>query len=234
MLEMGRVIEDTSMRDRLRVFENRTDAGRRLAGFLSSLETIEDPVVCAIPAGGVPLGLEVVRSLRAPLKMTVVRKVRIPWNPEAGFGAVTWDGRVFLNRALMAGLNLSESEVNASIARARANVQERVEKFASGRIDPSLIGRSAILIDDGLATGYTMLAAVEAARTESPGQVIVAVPTGSLSSVEFIAQKADLVVCLNIRTSASFAVAQAYERWHDVTDQEVQELLIQARDMGLF
>jgi len=113
-------------------------------------------------------------------------------------------------------------------------VEERMEKFAGGHgRESELLGRTAILVDDGLATGYTMLAAIEATRAESPRQVVVAVPTGSLHAVTFIAGKADLVVCPNIRTSRVFAVAQAYERWHDITDQEVQELLIQARDMGL-
>lgn len=233
MLESSRIVEDRALRDRLGVFEDRTDAGRRLAATLSPMETILEPVVCAVPAGGVPPALEVARALKAPLRMAVVRKVQIPWNPEAGFGAVTWDGRVFLNRALMTGLDLSETEVNAAVAKARKNVEARLERFAGGRQEPGLEGKTAILIDDGLATGYTMLAAVEAARAESPRRVVVAVPTGSLHAVNFIARKADLVVCLNIRTSRTFAVAQAYERWHDLTDSEVQELLIQARDMGL-
>ncbi|WP_332450824.1 phosphoribosyltransferase [Methanoculleus sp.] len=233
MLESSRIIEDRAMRDRLGVFEDRTDAGRHLAATLSPMETLGQPVVCAIPAGGVPPGLEVARALKAPLRMAVVRKVQIPWNPEAGFGAVTWDGRVFLNRGLMAGLHLSDAEVSAAIAKAKSNVAERLEKFSGGRQEPGLEGRTAILIDDGLATGYTMLAAIEAARAESPRKVIVAVPTGSLHAVNFIARRADLVVCSNIRTSPTFAVAQAYERWHDLTDQEVQELLVQARDMGL-
>ncbi len=234
MLDMGRIIEDKSMRDRLRVFADRTDAGRRLAAALLPLDMSAEVVVCAIPAGGVPPGLEVARGLSAPLRMAVVRKVQIPWNPEAGFGAVTWDGRVFLNRALMAGLDLSETDVNAAVAKARRNVEERMEKFSGGRQEPELEGRIAILVDDGLATGYTMLAAVEAVRAASPAGVIVAAPTGSLHAVEFIARKADLAVCLNIRTGRTFAVAEAYERWHDITDQEVEELLIQARDMGLF
>ncbi|HOB17275.1 MAG TPA: phosphoribosyltransferase family protein [Candidatus Methanoculleus thermohydrogenotrophicum] len=233
MLDAGRVIEDRAMRDRLGVFEDRIDAGRRLAAILSSVETTEDAVVCAIPAGGVPPALEVARAIKAPLRIAVVRKVQIPWNPEAGFGAVTWDGRVFLNHALMAALDLSEAEVNAAIAKARKNVEERMEKFAGGRQELGLLGRTAILVDDGLATGYTMLAAIEAARAESPRKIIVAVPTGSLHAVTFIAGKADLVVCPNIRTSRMFAVAQAYERWHDIADQEVQELLLQARNMGL-
>jgi predicted phosphoribosyltransferase len=165
--------------------------------------------------------------------MAVVRKVQIPWNPEAGFGAVTWNGRVFLNRPLMAGLDISEAEVNAAIAKARKNVEERIEKFAGGREEPEIEGQDAILIDDGLATGYTMFAAIEAARAGSPRQIVVAVPTGSLHAVNFIARQADLAICLNVRTSHTFAVAQAYERWHNVTDQEVQELLIQARDMRL-
>lgn len=234
MLGSGRIVEDRALRDKIGVFEDRTDAGRRLASILSSMETIEDAVICAIPAGGVPPGLEVVRVLKAPLRIAVVRKVQIPWNPEAGFGAVTWDGRVFLNRALMAGLDLSEADVEAAIAKAKWSVEERIEKFTGGRgLEPELTGRVAILVDDGLATGYTMLAAVEAARAESPHRIIVAIPTGSLHAVTFIAGKADTVICPNIRTGRAFAVAQAYERWHDLTDQEVQELLIQARDMGL-
>lgn len=234
MLDTGRIIEDKTMRDRRGVFEDRTDAGRRLAATLSQLEMIVEPVVCAIPAGGVPPGLEVARALRAPLRMAVVRKVQVPWNPEAGFGAVTWDGRVFLNRALMTALDLSETEANAAIAKAKSNVAERLKKFSGDRREPGLEGRTAILVDDGLATGYTMFAAVEAARAWSPRRVIVAVPTGSLHAVDFIARTADLVVCLNIRTGRTFAVAQAYERWYDLRDPEVQELLIQARDMGLF
>ncbi|NMC89095.1 MAG: phosphoribosyltransferase, partial [Methanomicrobiales archaeon] len=126
MLGSGRIVEDRALRDKIGVFEDRTDAGRRLASILSSMETIEDAVICAIPAGGVPPGLEVVRVLKAPLRIAVVRKVQIPWNPEAGFGAVTWDGRVFLNRALMAGLDLSEADVEAAIAKAKWSVEERI------------------------------------------------------------------------------------------------------------
>ena len=233
MMDTSRVIEDRAMRDRLGGFEDRTDAGRRLAAILSAMEGIADAVVSAIPAGGVPVGLEVARVLKAPLRMAVVRKVQIPWNPEAGFGAVTWDGRAILNRSLMAGLGLSETEVNAAVAKARKNVEERMEKFTGGREGPEIAGRTAILVDDGLATGYTMLAAIEATRAASPARIIVAVPTGSLHAVTFIAGKVDLVVCPNIRAGRTFAVAQAYERWHDVTDQEVQDLLIQARDMDL-
>ncbi len=234
MLDMGRVIEDKTLRDRSSVFADRTDAGRQLAATLSLLERMENPVVCPIPAGGVPIGIEVARSLQAPVRMAVVRKVQIPWNPEAGFGAVTWDGRVFLNRTLLAGLDMTDREVDAAVEKARESVRERLEKFSTDREAPTLEDATVILTDDGLATGYTMLAAVEAAKAESPRRVIVAVPTGSIRAVEFLAQKTDLVVCLNIRTGYSFAVAQAYERWHDLDDREVQDLLTQARDMGLF
>ncbi|MDN7024639.1 phosphoribosyltransferase [Methanoculleus sp. FWC-SCC1] len=234
MLDMGRVIEDKTLRNREYVFTDRTDAGRQLAATLSGLERMEKPVVCPIPAGGVPLGIEVARALQAPMRMAVVRKVQIPWNPEAGFGAVTWDGQVFLNRTLLAGLDMTDREVDTAVEKARANVRERLEIFSAGREAPFLEDTTVILIDDGLATGYTMLAAVEAAAAESPRRVVVAVPTGSIRAVEFMAEKADLVVCLNIRTGYSFAVAQAYTQWHDLTDREVQELLTQARDMGLF
>lgn len=234
MQEMSQIIEDEMMQDKPGAFEDRADAGRYLATILSSIEEVEDAVVCAIPAGGVPVGLEVARVLRTPIRITVVRKVQIPWNPEAGFGAVTWDGRVFLNRALLTGLGLSESEVKDAISKAKRNVEERSQKFADGlNLGPNLSDKIAIMVDDGLATGYTMFAAVEAARSESPRQIVVAVPTGSSHAITFMAKKADLVVCPNIRAGRAFAVAQAYKRWHDLTDQEVQELLIQAKDMGL-
>ncbi|WP_054847521.1 hypothetical protein [Methanoculleus chikugoensis] len=129
-----------------------------------------EPVICAIPAGGIPPGgLEVARALKAPpLRMAVVRKVQVPWNPEAGFGAVTWNGQVFLNHPLVNALALSDAEVNAAVAKAKKNVKERIAKFAGGREEPGIENRTAILIDDGLATGYTMLAAIEAARAGLP------------------------------------------------------------------
>ncbi|HMA05944.1 MAG TPA: phosphoribosyltransferase family protein, partial [Methanomicrobiales archaeon] len=175
------------------------------------------------PAGGVPVGVAVSRALACPLHPLIVRKVQIPWNPEAGFGAVAWDGRVFLNKELLAQLHLTPGQVEAAVRRAQANVRERVARFGSTFPDPA--GRSCIIVDDGLASGFTMTAAAEALRSLGPRKVIVAVPTGSHAAVERVAKLVDWVVCLNIRTGYSFAVADAYEDWYDLSEEEAMGMI---------
>jgi len=231
---MGRIIEDESLRDETGMFSDREDAGRKVAELILSKDTYENPVVCAIPSGGVPIGLEIARELSCPLEVAVVRKPQIPWNPEAGFGAVTWDGRVFIDRNLVARLNLPDDAVAAAVEKARTNVQERLRKFTGGCPPSGLGGKTVIIADDGLATGFTMFAAVEAIRARSPARMIVAIPTGSVSSVAFLASEVDEVVCPNIRGGYSFAVAEAYTEWHDLSEDEVMESLRMAQEMGMF
>ncbi|MGC9435119.1 MAG: phosphoribosyltransferase [Methanomicrobiales archaeon] len=216
----GRVWEDPDLRDRTLVFTDRKDAGSRLGAFLRDTIAPQDPVVCAIPAGGVPVGVMAAGLLGCPLVTAVVRKVRVPGNPEAGIGAVTWDGRVMLNRPLIARLGLTDREVDAAVAETMENVRHRVARFAPDR-DIALDGRTAIAVDDGLASGYTMRAAVAAIRAAGPAVCLVAVPTGSRHAVEALASEADGVISLNIRSGPVFAVADAYEHWHDLTDEEV-------------
>ncbi|MDD1658266.1 MAG: phosphoribosyltransferase [Methanomicrobiales archaeon] len=230
----GRIREDPQLRDHSGIFQDREDAGRALVPFVAGIPDLKNPLISAIPAGGVGVGVPLALALRAPLHLAVVRKVQIPWNPEAGFGAVTWDGRVFLNQDLLARLGMSQEMVAEAIARTRAGIRERVEKFAAGRKGPGFRGRDAVVVDDGLASGYTMLAAVDAIRSEGPRRVLVAVPTGSQAAVHRLAESADLVLCLNIRTGSSFAVADAYREWHDLTDSEVLQQLRQAAAAGLF
>jgi predicted phosphoribosyltransferase len=218
---MGAIIENPALRDRSYVFRDRRDAGGQLGEFLRTLPDITDPIVCAIPAGGVPIGVEIARALDAPLALAVVRKIQIPWNTEAGFGAMSWDGKVFFNERLLRTLSLTDEEVNEAVGRTRKNVQERIAKFTAGRPFPGLAGKCAILTDDGLASGYTMLAAVAGVREHGPARLIVAVPTASLSSALVVAERADRLVCLNVRTGPRFAVAEAYEEWYDLDDREV-------------
>ncbi len=230
---MSDIIEDEELRDRVYVFRDRPDAGRCLAHFLKERLQFTTPVVCAIPAGGVPVGLEVAREYGAPMVPAVVRKLRIPWNPEAGFGAVTWDGRVLYNEKLMRSLRLTDKEIDAALEISRENVRERLHKFTGDAPLPPLKDREVILIDDGLASGYTMKAAVEAVREQLPSSIAVAVPTGSLSTARWLAPFTDSLVCLNIRTSYSFAVADAYKQWHDLHDDEVVTLLREAKEERL-
>jgi putative phosphoribosyl transferase len=218
---MGSIIDDPRLRDKRFVFSDRHDAGKKLGFFLTSRPLLQEPVVIAIPAGGVPIGVEIARILRAPLSLAIVRKIQVPGNTEAGFGAVTWDGHVLINEQLRNTLGLSQNEVDTAIAATRRNIRDRIARFATGRPFPDLTKKCVILTDDGLASGYTMLAAVTSIRTMNPQRVIVAIPTSSASSAERIAREVDEVICLNIRTGQRFAVAEAYRHWYDLDDREV-------------
>jgi len=229
---MGEIRENPRLRDRLLPFADRADAGRKLATYLSGLAPA-DAVICAIPAGGVPVGVEVALALRLSFLLAVVRKIRIPWNPEAGFGAVTWDGRVHLNERLLAGLNLSKGEIAEATTTAQNNVRDRIARFGADFSFLRIAARCVILVDDGLASGYTMIAAVDAIRASAPASVVVAVPTGSAGAVARVSKEVDLLVCPNIRTGYSFAVADAYTHWHDLSDAEVLAQLQRVRDAGL-
>jgi putative phosphoribosyl transferase len=222
---MGDIVDNPQFRERRFIFSGRHDAGKQLGAFLATLPAISNPLVLAIPAGGVPVGREVAVALGAPLSLAIVRKIRIPGSTESGFGAVTWDGKVLINERLRDALGLSARDVGVAVAETRENVKERVARFMGGREIPSPAGKTVILTDDGLASGFTMLAAVQGIRHHDPARIIVAVPTASASSAAMVSRQADLLVCLNIRSSRVFAVADAYEQWYDLSDREVLDEL---------
>ena len=176
---MVRLLQDPDLRNRSGVFKDRTDAGRRLAVFMQSNLDLKDPLICAIPAGGVPVGCELASAYQAGMFLGVVRKLKVPGNPEAGFGSVTWDGKVYLNRELVRLLGLSGEEISRAIADTEENIRKRLETFSGETPPPHLGGRTVIITDDGLASGYTMLAATEAIRSAKPEKIIIAIPTGS-------------------------------------------------------
>ena len=174
---------------------------------------IADPtgMVLAIPAGGVPVACAVARERRLPLDVLVVRKIQIPNNPEAGFGAVGPDGEVLLNERIVEDLRLSQKEIQARVSETQRGLQSREKVFRRGRPQPELKDRQVILVDDGLASGYTMMAAIDFARQNEARQVIVAVPTASQRTIHFLQPVADVLVCSNVRGGPVFAVADAYE-----------------------
>jgi putative phosphoribosyl transferase len=221
---MQGLIEEASFRNRSYLFPDRTAAGRLLAQKLGVYKGASG-VVLAIPAGGVPVAAEVARFLQLPLDLIIVRKVQIPWNTEAGFGALAPDGQVLFNESLIRALDLDQEQVNAQLTLTRQNLEQRERLFRGGRPYPDLRGKVAIVVDDGLASGYTMLAALKFINRQQPAETIVAVPTGLLDTVEFIRQAAPTVVCLNVRTRRPFAVAAAYRNWYDVPDDEVLKIL---------
>ncbi|RPI37542.1 MAG: phosphoribosyltransferase [Methanoregulaceae archaeon] len=222
---MGDITDNPLLREQKFVFEDRHDAGRQLGALVQTLPVIRDPLVLAIPAGGVPVGREVAAALGAPLSLAVVRKIRIPGTTESGFGAVTWDGQVLINEPLRAALGLSPGDVNKAVAQTRENVSRRVARFTGGRPVPAMEGKTVIIADDGLASGFTMLAAIQSIRRRNPARIIIAVPTASASSAELVSRHADFLVCANIRSGRTFAVADAYRNWYDLDDREVLEEL---------
>jgi putative phosphoribosyl transferase len=230
---MVRLVEDLPLRNQFAVFQDRPDAGKRLAAFMQAHLPVENPLVCAIPAGGVPIGFELASAYHARMFLGVVRKLKVPWNPEAGFGSVTWDGKVYLNQELVRILGLTDEEIQRAVTETRENIAKRIDTFTREIPVPPIRGRTVIITDDGLASGYTMMAAVESIRSETPEKIIVAVPTGSAGAVAVISGRADVVVCLNLKDGYPFAVADAYRSWHDLDDQEVSSYLASAEKLQI-
>jgi len=219
------IIEEPSFRNRIFIFKDRFHAGRLLAEKLRRYAGRKDIIILAVPAGGVPVGYVVAEELHAPVDVIIVRKVQVPWNSEAGFGAITWDGKIVLNEALVKNLGLTEEMIEEAVSKTRKTLLERLRKFRGNRPQPDLKGRIVIIVDDGLASGFTMLAAARSVKKRKPRRVVVAVPTASSRAVELLASEVDEIVCLNVRSGPIYAVADAYKNWYDLTDGEVLEIL---------
>jgi len=226
----GKVIELPDLRDRTHVFHDRAHAGEILAGLLGDYQSSQT-LVMAIPAGGIPVAAVLARRLLLPLDVAVVSKITLPWNTEAGYGAVAFDGTTRLNRDLLSRLRLSEKEIESGKTATAGKVKRRVGTFRGSRPYPDLIQERVILVDDGLASGFTLLVGVEALKRSGTREIIVAVPTGSSSAVQRVAAEVDRLYCANIRGGWSFAVADAYERWADVTEEEALRIY---KDMPQF
>ena len=190
-------------------------------------------LVLAIPRGGVPVGYEIARSLDATLDVIVLRKIPIPWNPEAGFGAVTADGTVVLNERMVQGLGMSEEQIRHAAEEVRAEIIRRMRVYRSGSMElPDVEGRPVILVDDGLASGYTMLAAVQSLEKHRPSRIVVAIPVSSSGAARLVRARVDEFVVLKISERVPFAVADFYQHWTEMTDAEVLDYLEKARHVS--
>jgi predicted phosphoribosyltransferase len=221
---MGKLLEDTSLRNRRHVFGDRADAGRRLAARLLDYQG-RDLHLWAIPAGGVPVAAQIARVLYIPLDLIIVRKIQLPWTTEAGFGALDPAGEAVFNEALLQRLQLSPQEIQAQVQKTLATLKQREARLRGGRPYPDLAGRPSVIVDDGLASGYTMRAAINFLKNRHAGEIIVAVPTASAHTVEDLLPLVDCLLCLNVRGGHTFAVADAYENWYDLTEEEVLQVL---------
>ena len=199
------------------MFKDRKDAGLKLAKALQ-IHKEEDPLVFAIPRGGVELGYEVSKVLDADFSLLICRKLPFPFNTESGFGAMAEDGSLYINE--LAAASVSHKEIEQIIAQQHLEIKRRIQTLRGGRPLPSIKGRTIILVDDGIAMGSTMHVAVELCRKEGAKRIIVAVPVASRQAIQKFSKIADEVVVLESPVNF-YAVAQVYENWYDVSDEEV-------------
>jgi putative phosphoribosyl transferase len=205
------------------LFVDREDAGRRLAEAYRG--PTEKLVVLGIPRGGIPVAYRMARELDCAFDVLVARKLPIPHNPEAGFGAIAPDGSLYINEEMMQHLHLPPEQVNDIASRVLVEVRRRVKAYRGDRPFPDLAGMNVILTDDGLATGYTMIAAVEMVRKFRPATVGVAVPVSPDGTARRIRPLVDFFHCLHVSHHYPFAVASFYRDFHDLSDREVMRYL---------
>ena len=208
-------------------FQDRREAGKQL---VDALEAFRDqhPIILALPRGGVPVGYEVARALDAPLDVRVVRKLGVPWHPELGVGAVAEGGDVYVSEEILREVGLSDQALEQLIRRKQAEVTDRVRTFREGRRRLDVRGRMVILVDDGIATGGTVRAAIRAIREEGPASVVLAVPVAAADTVDALAPEVDDIVCL-VSPSALYAIGLWYKDFLQVSDDDVVRLLEAAR-----
>ena len=208
------------------MFLDRTDAGIQLGKALLKYKG-QDTIVLAIPRGGVEIGYQVAKALDAPLSLIISRKLPLPYNQEAGFGAVTEDGSTWFVPGYRS--YLSQDVIEEAVADQTAEIRRRIDVLRAGRELPDISGRTVILVDDGIAMGSTMRASVQYCRNQEARKVIVAAPVTGRDTVEDMEEIADEVIILE--TPPYFqAVAQVYRKWYDVPDEEVLEIMEKAGD----
>ncbi len=208
-------------------FRDRADAGRYLAELLSDYAGRDDVVVLALPRGGVPVGSEVARALKAPLDVFVVRKLGVPGHEELAFGAIASGGAQILNSEVIRHVGLTNDLIDSVSERERGELARRERLYRGDRTDSELAGKAVILVDDGLATGASMRAAVAAVRAQNPARIVVAVPTAAPETCAALSSEVDELVC-PLRPRNFYAVSLWYDRFEQVSDDEVRTLLEKA------
>ena len=215
-------------------YESRRKAGEILADFFKNNYSIEvnttNSIVFTIPNGGVPVAEGFCKTLDIKYILLIVRKIKIPHNPEAGFGSITTDGTILLNKNLLSSIRLSSSAIERSIEITKAEIRDRSNFYNVSLIQEKLYNNNipskiVFIMDDGLASGYTMLAGIKMIRKYRPKKVIITVPTAPFHTIENIEKEVDELVCPNNRKTSWFAVADAYKHWYDVQDSEVLNII---------
>ena len=208
-------------------FLNRKAAGRELAQRLRAYSGHEDVIVLAIPRGGVPVAFEVAMALEAPLDVFVLRKLGVPTQEELAFGAIATGGVRVLDPEIVEATGLSERDIDLATARERRELERRESVYRGGMPPLSVDGRTVILVDDGIATGSSMRAAIVALKKMNPARIVLATPVAPLSTCNRLRSEVDELVCVHA-PKAFYAIGQFYEDFSQVTDEEVRNLLQQA------
>jgi predicted phosphoribosyltransferase len=209
------------------LFRDRQDAGRQLAVRLGAYRGRDDVVVLALPRGGVPVGYEIAQALGVPLDIFLVRKLGLPAHEELAMGAIASGGVQVLNDEVVRNLPDADRLIAAAVEREQVELRRREEEYRDGRSAPDLIGKTVVLVDDGLATGSTMRAAILALRKCDVGRIVVAVPVGAPETCSELRAEVDDAIFLS--TPSDFrAVGQFYENFSQTSDEEVRKLLARA------
>jgi putative phosphoribosyl transferase len=215
----------------MRVFRDRRDAGRKLAQRFDAFVGKPDVVVLALPRGGVPVAYEIAIRIRAPLDVLVVRKLGVPHHPEYAMGAIASGGIEVIDRRIVSVIGVSQRDLDEVLRRERAELDRRERLFRMGRPAVDAAGKTVILVDDGLATGSSMAAAIDALRTREPARIVVAVPIAPPETCQTLGERADEMICL-VTPEQMYAVGYWYADFTQTTDAEVRELLDAARSGG--
>jgi putative phosphoribosyl transferase len=207
-----------------RTYRDRAAAGRALVGPLRQLD-LDDPVIVGMPRGGVPIAATVAAALDAPLDVLLVRKIGAPGHPEYGVGAIGEDDVEVLDQARIRQLAFDPDTIAATVRHEREELLRRAQLYRGDRPPVSVDGRTVVLVDDGVATGGSAVAAVEVLRHRKAGRVVAAIPVGAETGVQALAEVADDVVCPRIVRASMFAVGAYYDDFHQVSDAEVLQHL---------
>ncbi len=208
----------------IKIFRDRTEAGQLLAAKLARFSGKPDAIVLALPRGGVPVGYEIARALKLPLDIFLVRKLGVPGHEELAFGAIAMGNVTVFNQEIIAMLGLSRHTIDAVIASEQMVLNERDEKYRGNRPLPNLKDRTVILVDDGIATGATLHAAINAIRQLDCRHLVAAVPIAPMEAISQFSRLVDEMVCLETPTDF-FAIGSWYEDFSQTTDEEVYRLL---------
>jgi putative phosphoribosyl transferase len=206
------------------MFRNRIDAGKRLAARLFQYKNRLDATVLALPPGGVVIGYEIARALNAPLDVLIVRKIRFPRQPELAIGAIAESGSVVLNEGIVAEARLSEDLLKPEIEHQKEEIARQAAIYRIGKAFPYLDGMMAILVDDGVATGATIKAAISAIKEQKVAKVVLALPVGPPETLKVLRQMVDELICLEMPLSFT-AVSMHYLDFNQVSEGEVVDLL---------